>query len=188
MHGALLRELQRFGEHSLGVVAWARITAEACLGDRVYLHTADYPDDDLPTLITCASRTTGRTADALLQDFGAFLAPSLLRTYAPLVRPQWRTLEIIENTEETIHTVVRLRNPGAHPPALKVTRTGPDAVLVVYASSRRLCALAKGIMRGIADSFGDAITISERACMLRGDPQCELEVSRLPASADEPRP
>jgi len=59
---------------------------------------------------------------------------------------------------------------------LRGSRTAPAEVTLRYASPRRLCALAKGITRGIAESLGDKIEIAERACMLAGAPACDIVV------------
>ena len=78
-----------------------------------------------------------------------------------------------------IHTVVRIRNPGARPPELRVTRSGDEAV-ILYESARRMCAFAKGILAGVADHFGEHIEISESTCMHEGDPACTLHVRLVP--------
>ena len=88
----------------------------------------------------------------------------------------WRTLDVIEHTEETIHKVVRTRNPGAAPPELQCARPSKDDVVITYASPRRMCAIAKGIARGLAAHYGEAVRVSESACMRKGDPQCRISV------------
>ena len=109
-------------------------------------------------------------------DFGAFIVPSLLSLYKPLVKKDWKTLDLIEHTEETIHKVVRLQNPGAAPPALIVKRLSPREVVITYTSQRKMCGIAKGIAKGIAAHFHEKITIGETTCMLRGDPSCVIAV------------
>jgi hypothetical protein len=118
-------------------------------------------------------------ATKLLEDFGEYLVPTYLSLYATLLKPGWRTLEVLENTEETIHRVVRLRHPGAAPPRLRTLRTSPTAVLLTYDSPRRLCAVARGIGRGVAKQFGEALRITDRLCMHRGDPSCEIVFERV---------
>jgi hypothetical protein len=52
--------------------------------------------------------------------------------------PAWRTLEVIEHTEETIHRVERRRQPGAAPPKLRVERKTAREVVLTYDSPRKL--------------------------------------------------
>lgn len=131
-----------------------------------------YPDEDLTTLILAASEATTTPVSVLLEGFGAYLAPVLLRIYTPLVEPEWRTLDVIEHTEQSIHSAVRARMPGAAPPALVSRRISADEVEISYSSERRLCFVAKGIARGLADHFGEHITISESECMHLSAPGC----------------
>jgi serine/threonine protein kinase len=81
-----------------------------------------------------------------------------------------------------MHTTVRIGNPGAQPPVLDCIRSTPNEVQIVYSSDRRLCSVAKGIVKGVARHYGETVRISEDACMLRGDPFCALQVTRVPAN------
>jgi predicted hydrocarbon binding protein len=52
-------------------------------------------------------------------------------------------------------------------------------VLITYDSPRKLCAVARGIVRGVASHFGERIAIEGRRCMHRGDPHCLIAVRAL---------
>lgn len=92
--------------------------------------------------------------------------PPLLRVYGSLLDPAWRTLDVIARTEETVHRAVRLRDPSASPPVLAARREGDDVVLIDYASPRRLCTVAEGIARGLAEPFGERVEVTQPACMV----------------------
>jgi hypothetical protein len=79
----------------------------------------------LVALVVAATKATGLKADAILEDFGEFIAPDLISMFRASIKPEWRTLELLEHTEETIHKAVRLRNPGATPPELVAPAQGP---------------------------------------------------------------
>jgi hypothetical protein len=130
-------------------------------------------------LVAAASRRTGRPAAELLEDFGSFIAPTLLSVYKPFVKPHWRTLDLLENTEQTIHKVVRMKNPGAAPPQLKVSRPSRDEVMIVYTSPRRLCAVSQGIAAGVARHYGERVRVTELECMHKGHRQCRISVKLL---------
>jgi len=178
MHGIIFAELRKYVNDRLGGQAWASLLGEAGMADRIFMPVEEYPDRDAVTLVTTAARLTGRPAAAILEDFGRFIAPDLLRMYSSLLDRQWRTLDVIEHTEETIHRVVRTRNPGARPPELRCERPGPAEVVVHYSSPRKMCAVAKGIARGLADHFKEEVTIEETSCMHAGAPECRIVVRR----------
>lgn len=184
MHGIIMNQFRRFVIDRLGRDAWPELTraAEVPLPDEPLTLGTIYPDEYLAALLPVASRTTGIPVEALLEDFGVYLAPTLLRVYEPLILSHWRALDVIENTEQVIHTVVRLQNPGASPPFLQARRVSPDEVVVDYTSPRRLCAVAKGIGRGMGQEFGEEIVASEVECMYRGNPCCRLSFRRLGGS------
>jgi len=178
MHGFVYTELKDYVVAKLGADAWATLLRQAGLKGKAYVNYAEYPDTDAVQLVTAASEVTGLAPGVILEDFGAFLAPHLFRAYRPLIDPAWKTLEFLENAEATIHRVVRARNAHARPPVLRCRRISPSEVMVVYASPRRLCAVARGIVRGLAQHYREAVTVTESVCMAQGQPQCQIEVRR----------
>lgn len=51
-----------------------------------------------------------------------------------------------------------------------------DEVVITYSSERKLCAVAKGIVKGIGAHFQERISIRESECMLKGAPACRISV------------
>lgn len=176
MHGIMLAELKKYVDTRVGGEAWKSLLKDAGLGVKVYMPTQTYPDTDVTALVTAAAKATGKPAGAILEDFGEFIVPDLVAVYGAYIKPEWKTLDLLLNTEETIHRVVRTRNPGAVPPELKTSRTAPDEVLVEYTSSRHLCAIARGIVKGVAAHYKETVAITEPQCMIRGDEACRIRV------------
>lgn len=176
MHGIVHAELQKFVIDRHGRPAWEELLKQAGLASKAYAVSQHYPDSDVISLVTTASRMTGTPVGQLLEDFGEFIVPDLVDLYRPLLDTRWRTLEVLEHTERTIHRVVRLRNPGASPPELRCQRLSANEVRVSYNSARKMCALARGIIRGLAKHFQETVQIEEGTCMLRGAASCEIAV------------
>ncbi len=178
MHGLIFSELKTFVDATLGPTAWPALLDKAGTPGKIYMPIATYPDGDAVTLVTTASQVTGRPVAELLESFGEFIAPDLLRMYASLLDRRWTTLDVLEHTEETIHQVVRSQSPGSRPPELRTTRESADQVIIEYDSPRRMCSVAKGIVRGLARHFGETVELQETRCMLRGAASCRLLVRR----------
>jgi hypothetical protein len=119
---------------------------------------------------------TGQTAPAILQDFGDFIAADLVNMYRSLVRPEWKTLELLENVEKTIHTVVRSRHQGAVPAQIRCERVGPNQAVITYVSPRKMCPVAKGIVLGLGRYFNQKLNVTETSCMHRGAQACTMNV------------
>ncbi|HEX8245964.1 MAG TPA: heme NO-binding domain-containing protein [Longimicrobium sp.] len=184
MHGIVMNQFRQFVVERLGRDGWRELAEAAGVPPEPFEIGRIYPDQALGALVAEASRRTGEEADALVEAFGVFIAPALLRVYEPLVDPAWRTLDVIEHTEAVIHTVVRARMPGAAPPLLDTRREAPDRVVIDYRSPRRLCALATGIARGLALHFGETVEIGQAECMHAGDPRCLITVRRTAGAPD----
>ena len=125
------------------------------------------------------ARHRGSDVQTVLEQFREFIAPTLMNVYKPFIKSEWKTLDMIEHTENNIHRAVRLHDPAAVPPRLQVRRVSPTEVVVIYDSERKLCALAKGIARGIAKHYGERIEINELTCMLKGKPNCTIAVKQI---------
>jgi hypothetical protein len=176
MHGIIFNELKKYANASFGEKTWEALLKEAGTGETAYLASRSYPDEHVTAIVGAASRVSGLTPTQLLEGFGEFIAPDLLGMFRSLIRSEWRTLDVLENTEETIHKVVRLQYADALPPYLQAKRTAPDTVTIVYTSARKLCAIAKGITRGVAKHYGEPITMTETRCMLKGNADCQIVV------------
>jgi hypothetical protein len=104
-------------------------------------------------MVVAASSTTGLPVAEVLEDFGEFIVPDLVKMCGHVLRPEWGAIDVIENTEGTVHSVVRVKNPGAKPPELKTVRHGANEVVLFYTSPRQMCALAVGIGKGLGKHF-----------------------------------
>jgi predicted hydrocarbon binding protein len=178
MHGVILLELNRYVETHFGPQAWNEAVAEAGLSNPVFLPTQLYPDADLMGIVSALCRKTGREPGRLLEEFGCFIAPFLSSLYSALIDANWTLLDLLERTEETIHRVVRIRESGAAPPQLHCRRLGPDEAEIHYSSDRKMCAFAKGIIRGLAKLYQEPVEVTEPACMHQGDPACRILVKK----------
>lgn len=176
MHGVIFSELSRYANAKLGASGWADLRDAAGMPGSIFLVNQSYDDAMMMALVGAACKLTGLPAPAILEDFGKFIVPGLISMYGRLIKPEWRTLELIENTEATIHTVVRRHNPGATPPHLKVLRLSPHELALDYVSGRKLCYLARGIVLGVAEHYGEDVKMREPRCMHRGAAQCRIHV------------
>jgi hypothetical protein len=171
MHGVIFAELRNYAETKHGKGTWDKLLRSASLAGKVYLPAQEYPDAEIVALVVAAASMTDLPVASVLEDFGDFVAPSLIKMFGHLLLPDWKTIDIIDNT---VHTVVRVKNPGAKPPLLQTVRCGPDEVVLIYTSPRQMCALAIGIGKGLAKHFGEKVVVTQTACMHKGEAQCEI--------------
>ena len=164
-----------------GRAAWDAVLKQAGFGYRMYFPVAEYPDEELVTLVIALSRAQSQSLQAVLEDYGHYLGPKLLQHYQMLIQPHWRTFEVLENTGSRAYPAVQKHNAKCQPPELHAQRLSPDQLTLTYRSERKMCAVAKGIVRGLADHFGESIAIRETACLLSGADRCEFELAHTAA-------
>ena len=176
MHGIILHELKKYVEATRGGDGWKSLLEKSGAPRHLFLPTRIYPDGEFSALIAAASDMTGTPVPALLADLGRSLVPGLFESYRSLIDPAWKTLDLLESTQTSIHVAVSVWNRDAAPPALSCSRPDRDTVIIEYDSPRKLCHLAKGIIQGIADHYGEQIRLDEQSCMHMGNPACVIEI------------
>lgn len=159
MHGIIHSELKKYVETKHGSDVWELLLKKAGLQHKIYLTGGTYRDEDAKAIVSEASTLTGTPVEQILEDFGEFLAPNLMKLYGSLVEPRWKTMEMLLHTEETIHRVIRLRNRGAQPPKLSFTKTGENELHFYYNSERNMSSVAIGIIKGIAKYYSETVKI-----------------------------
>jgi hypothetical protein len=162
LHGIIHAELRKYVEARYGADAWKACVETAGLSHKMFLPISTYPDADAVAIVTAASKLTDVPAERILEDFGEFIAPDLISMYQSLIEPHWKTTELLLHTEEVIHRVVRINNPGAQPPKLRFEQLGPNELKLHYNSPRRMAAVAKGIISGVAKHYGQTVLIREQ--------------------------
>jgi predicted hydrocarbon binding protein len=161
----------------LGEQGWDTLLREAGLSSRMYLAFQSYPDEEAVAIVSAACRVTGHPARMLLEDFGEFIGPGMMKIYRTFIIPGWTIIDVVENAER-IHERVR-RDPHAKPPRLECQRVDAKTIRVLYASPRKLCGVGIGFVRGLAHELGQQVDVREEQCMHSGAPHCVFVVKHV---------
>jgi hypothetical protein len=156
MHGSIFTLLKRYVQTQYDHSTWVKLVEVSGLEAMDFDARTVYPDDHIYALVGHAAEMTGIPAGELHEKFGEYLVPDLMYMYQRLVKPEWKTLDMIEHTESTMHVQVRSENAKNRPPVLEVERLNENELMVNYVSNRRMGGLAVGIIRGLAVYFDEA--------------------------------
>lgn len=156
MHGTVLLLLKRYVQTQYDHSTWLKLMELSGLGNIEFDHKTVYPDEHVYALVGRAAEMTGLSAGELHEKFGEYLVPDLMFMYQKYVQPEWKTLDMIEHTELTVHKQVRREHPENSPPVLHVQRLSENELIIDYVSPRRMSGLAVGIVRGLATHFDEA--------------------------------
>src|SRR5882724_4885836 len=118
MHGIIFQQLQQFVTKNYSNKQWTDLLDSVNLTGKFYLPTQVYPDAELVSIVVKASEVTKMPVPEILEAFGEFIAPSLLKVYAGSIKSEWNTIDLLEHVENTIHKAVRFADKTATPPEL----------------------------------------------------------------------
>ncbi len=176
MQGVILVGLRKFVRERLGDGVWRTVQEEAGVTDRVYLPVHAYPDEELAALVTSISRLTGMSTALVLESFGDYIVGDLLKTYSSVLDPSWKMLDLVAHCDEIFERASRRHGGDASAVPVKA-RPGPSGeVVLVYSSPLKLCALVKGIVRGLGSHLEQPVLLDEICCTANGASTCEIAV------------
>jgi len=186
VQGVILVGLRKFVRERLGDGTWRTVQEEAGVTDRVYLPVHAYPDEELIDLVASISRLTGMSTALVLESFGDYIVGDLLKAYSSLIDPSWKLLDILTHCDELVARVNRRHGGGTTVVPVKARVGLSGEVVLIYSSSLRLCALLKGVVRGLGSHLEQPVVLEEICCAQAGASACEIAVrlERAPKDAE----
>jgi hypothetical protein len=155
MHGFILLEFEKFIIKEHGFKTWSTVSKNANAENLSIDANQVYPDTVVFSLVGEAIKLLEVEAGDFLEKFGYTLVPSLLKVYKAYIDPSWRTIDLLEHTERTMHHAVRTNNPNVAPPILEIERKSPKSIHITYRSKRNIPQLGVGVIKGIANYYGE---------------------------------
>jgi len=175
MQGFVFCEFQEYVQRTFGPETWDQIAERAGVKGKSYSLFSSYPTPELEGLIQQLSEVVRKPYQELLEECGMYIAPKLWRISKRMIPSKWTLADLIMNiTGFTDHILAHAISGTDVPPTMRCEKTGPDEVTIHYYSPRKMCAMGKGIVRGMGRQYGVDVTVTEPQCMLRGDPECEI--------------
>ncbi|MBF0272234.1 MAG: heme NO-binding domain-containing protein [Magnetococcales bacterium] len=170
--------LEDFLEARLGEGAWSRALQAANLHDQEFEPDRYYPDSLASDLFELSAKQLKQPLTQTLELFGQHMSPGLVTMGRSMgiLRKEWKTLDILEHLQSHVLAPFANIESGVMPPDIRTYRLKHGEVAVAYVSRRKLCALLKGIIRGLGLFFQEPIAFKEHVCMLQEAPLCRMSV------------
>ncbi|MES2565598.1 MAG: heme NO-binding domain-containing protein [Bacteroidota bacterium] len=156
IHGSIFFLLRKFIINNYSEEMWHILNAEAHVEESGIEMTKSYDLSDILGIMQTASTHTNLSIKELQEKFGEYLVPDLFKIYGNYLNPNWKTFDVLLNTETVMHGAVRKLNSTAHPPILNVSQVNEHLLIIDYHSKRKLASLAVGIIKGIANYFNES--------------------------------
>ncbi|MFD3003916.1 heme NO-binding domain-containing protein [Pontibacter toksunensis] len=180
MHGSIFVLLKRFVESLYGYSTWVNLLESAGIRHAPYQMDGTYPTSEIAAIVGKASELMGVPPHQLMEKYGESLVPDLLLIYKKYMHPEWRTYDMLLNTEAAMHAAVRKEDSRANPPLLLVTKKGSRQLMVDYYSRRRMAAVAVGIIKGIARHYDESDKVEVTLLTPVGEERVQIRVDFLP--------
>jgi len=172
--GIVFNLLEEVVSREHGVDAWDELL-DAAGATGSYTSLGSYADAELLSLVMAASSRFEIPPEAVVRWLGYKAVPLLAQKYPGFFTPHTSTRTFILTLNDIIHPEVRKIYPGADVPVFDFEAKG-DALLLGYASARKLCSFAQGLIEGTAEHYGETVALEHLKCMTRGDDKCLLSV------------
>ncbi|WP_162055934.1 heme NO-binding domain-containing protein [Pontibacter pamirensis] len=179
MHGSIFVLLKRFVESQYGYSSWVNLLEAAGIRHAPYQMDETYPTSEIASIVGKASQLMGVPPHQLMEKYGESLVPDLLLIYNKYIHPEWRTYDMLLNTETAMHAAVRKEDDRANPPLLLVTKKGSRQLIVDYYSRRRMAAVAVGIIKGIARHYDESDKVEVTLLTPVGEERVQIRVDFL---------
>ena len=184
MKGVVFNLLEDVVTRAYGADVWDDLL-DAAQVDGAYTSLGSYPDEDIEGLVAAAGKAVGLPRADVLRWFGRQAMARLTELYPVFFEPHAKARPFILSVNSIIHPEVRKLYAGAGCPHFQFSELG-DALVMVYRSPRRLCALAEGFVEGASDHYGEKFAFKHQSCVDHGDEHCVFHI-RWPIDAEQAR-
>ena len=175
IHGSMFFLLHEFIVSRYGQGCWMKLT-EKTGANSAYDRHKNYPASEMFLIIKALADHTELPENTVKEMFGEHLVPKLLTLYRSHIRPEWKTFEMLENTELVMHQAVRKQENEANPPVLNISRVHDKLLIIDYFSKRRMASLAVGIIKGIAQFYNESEKINVIPMSDQNDERVQIRI------------
>lgn len=160
MRGLIFTELLELIENQFGYDTLDDVIDGAKLeNDGAYTATGSYPFEELVRIVVSLSEQTNIPVEQLLEVYGEYLFPKLLRIL-PEFDKQGDILKFIESVEAVIHVHVKKLYSDVELPTFKIISSSDKELEFYYISKKHIPQLAKGLMIGASKHFEQDVNVS----------------------------
>lgn len=178
MQGIIFNVLGELVEETWGMETWNSLLEKVDPESQgAYTAGMQYPDNELLSLVAELSEVTKTPVPDLVEAFGTYLFPHLMRHCPIEIADHSTVLDFLDGLNDVIHAEVLRVHPDAYVPHFDIVRDGDDKMSLVYHSKRGLCPLCIGLFKGAAGNFDSQLTIDHPQCKHKGDENCVFDLA-----------
>lgn len=160
MKGVIFTEFLEMLEQRYGIDFIDEIVEDSDLASGgAFTAVGNYDHSELRKIVSKTAERTGESIAELLVGFGRYLFGTFMVQHRDMIGEVEGTIDLLERVENFIHPDVKKLYPEARPPGFTVEHRTADSMVLVYSSRRSLSEVAKGLMQGAMEHFGESFQI-----------------------------
>lgn len=177
MLGIVFNALEEFVLETADMETWnAVIDASDLQSGGAYTFGVTYEDSEIVSLATNLCKQLDIPLETGLDLFGQFLFGYLIKK-GPIELQEYNdTQTLLKNIEDVVHRDVKRLHPNAYTPFFEYLPDTQSSGSLTYASKRRLCMVAGGLLQGAAKHYGQSVEMEHVQCMHDGAENCIWQV------------
>jgi hypothetical protein len=179
MMGVIFNVIEDAVTRAHGADTWDALLDMAGL-DGSYSALGNYKDAELGAIVTAAAEKLGTDERSVLRWAGQAAMPILAERFPQMFDAHSGSVEMVRALNTLIHPEVRKLYPGAVCPHFGFAAAEGGRLRMLYNSPRRLCALVEGFLAGVAEHFGEHLTVEKETCMHDGAASCTFRLAAAP--------
>lgn len=174
MKGVLMNVVEEAVSAEWGDDMWDDLLSDCDL-QGAYTALGNYSDADILELAEAASVRLDAPLEDVVRILGRLSFPGLIGRNPAFLEGASSVREFLPRVNDIIHPEVLKLYPGASVPRFALREDGDDLEMD-YESVRDMCMLAEGLVLGVADQFGESVTVHQTSCKHRGDARCVIRI------------
>jgi len=167
MQGFVFYQFQEYVQQSFGLDVWSELIEEVGVQGKNYTLFTHYPTAEFKALVQSLSKHTKRPFQDILEDFGIYAAPKVWQVCKEMIPSRWSLTDLLLNITDFTHHLLARAVSGTHKLfPIRSEKTSQDEITLHYELPHTMCAMSKGLIRGLATLYGTKIAITESDCQV----------------------
>ncbi len=164
MKGVVFTEFMSFVEDGYGIDMVDNVVEMSDLpSGGAYTSVGTYPHTEMYELVGSLTKLSGARLENILVKFGQHLSRRFARSFPNFFSERTGLFDFLSSVDGHIHVEVRKLYPDAELPSFVVNSVDERRMEFDYSSCRPLGSLAKGLIMGAAEHYGENVEIGEAA-------------------------
>lgn len=144
-----------------------------------------YPDADFVELVQRAATRLQVSESEFFRNFGRYAIPKMAERYPDFFTPFSNPKDFLKFIGMVHLVEIKKLYLDAEVPDFTFKDTGPDELILRYASHRRLCHMVEGLIEGLAAYYRVKVRYRQSHCLMKGDDVCEFHIHFPDGAAKE---